>query len=107
MSEVKRQPLQLWLDEARKRQMGHRLNSEIARAKTTKAQLARDIGCTKATLTLACKNGTISVELLAEVCRRIGSSLDFIVYGRFPTASPEFLALLDQIKSAATKPPHH
>ena len=107
MGEVKKAPLRLWLDEARKRQMGQRLFSEMNRAGTTKAKLAAEIGCTRATLTYACKEGKISVELLTEVCRRIGSSLDYIVYGRHPTADPEFLALLDKLKSAAIKPNQH
>lgn len=107
MGEVKRVPLRLWLDGERKRAMGRRLFSEIERAKTTKAKLAAEIGCTRATLTYACKEGKISVELLTEVCKRIGSSLDFIVYGKHPTADPEFLALLDKLKSAATKPNQH
>lgn len=108
MGEVKARPrLQLWLDDERKRAMGRRLFSEMNRAKTTKARLAREIGCTRATLTYACKDGTISIELLAEVCRRIGSSLDYVVFGRLPTADPEFMALLDKLKSAASKPPHH
>lgn len=107
MGEVKKAPLQLWLDDDRKRAMGMRLFSEIRRAKTTKALLAKEIGCSRATLTYACKDGTISVELLAEVCRRVGASLDYVVFGRYPTADPEFLALLDRLKSAATHPPKH
>lgn len=103
MGEVKKAPLKLWLDGERKRQMGRRLFSEIERAKTTKAALAQEIGCTRATLTYACQEGKISVELLTEVCRRIGASMDFVVFGRHPTADPEFLALLDKLKNAATK----
>ena len=99
---VKRQPLALWLDGPRKRHMGQRLEGEIRRAKTTKAALATAIGCSRATLTYACKDGTISVELLAEVCRRVGASLDFVVFGRLPTADPEFLALLEKLKAVAT-----
>ena len=100
---AKRQPLVLWLDAPRKRGMGQRLEGEIRRAKTTKAALATAIGCSRATLTYACKDGTISVELLAEVCRRTKASLDFVVFGTHPTADPEFLALLDKLRAAAIK----
>jgi transcriptional regulator with XRE-family HTH domain len=106
MGELKKPPLDLWLNGVRKQQMGQRLEAEIRRAKTTKAALAAQIGCSRATLTYACKQGIISVELLAEVCKRIGASLDYVVFGKYPTADPEFLALLDRLKSAATRPHH-
>lgn len=105
MGEVKKPPVELWLDGAKKLQMGKRLDGEIRRHKTTKAQVSRDLGYSRATLTNACK-GVVSLELLAEICRHIGASLDYVVFGRYPTADPEFLALLDELKSKAIKPPH-
>ena len=104
MGEVKKPPVKLWLDAERKRQMGARLKGEIDRTKTTKAQVSRDLGYARATLTNACK-GVVSLELLAEICRHIGASLDYVVYGNYPTAD-QVLALLDQLKSRANKPPH-
>lgn len=92
----------LWLDAARKRQMGIRIASEIRRAGTNKNQLAEKIGCSRQTLHYACKDGTISVELLTEVARLIGASLDYLVYGKHPTADPEFLSLIDKLRDVAT-----
>lgn len=99
-----KQPVELWLNKARKKAMGQRLSDEIKRAKTTKAAVAHKIGRTRATLSLACKHGSISLELLTEVCRHTGASLDWVVMGRHPNADPEFLALLDKLRAAAVKP---
>lgn len=87
--------------------MGQRLSAAIKQAKTTRAQLAREIGCTRQTLGYACKDGSVSLELLAEVVRKLpGASLDWIVLGRHPTADPEFKAKLDRLlaDAAALKP---
>jgi transcriptional regulator with XRE-family HTH domain len=99
-----KQPVDLWLNKARKKAMGQRLAAEIKRAKTTKAAIAKKIGRTRQTLTLACRDGSISLELLTEVCRLTGASLDWVVTGQHPHADPEFLALLDQLRAAAVTP---
>ena len=99
---MKKEPLELWLNKARKKDMGRRLAMEIRRAKTNANRLSKEIGCTRQTIGYACRDGTVSLELLAELCRRVGSSLDFVVLGRLPTADPEFLGLLDKLKAAAT-----
>lgn len=96
----------LWLDAAHKKQMGQRISAAIRQAKTTNAKLANTIGCTRQNIHYARKNGSVSLELAAELARLTNSSLDWLVFGRHPKADPEFMDLLSKLQAAAAKPPH-
>lgn len=86
--------------------MGQRIGAAIRQAKTTNAELAKAIGCTRQNIHYARKDGSVSLELLAEIAHRTNSSLDWLVYGRHPAADPEFQELLAKLQAAAAKQPH-
>jgi hypothetical protein len=98
---MKKEPRDLWLNAAQKKAMGKRLAVAIRQAKTNANRLSKEIGCTRQTIGYACRDGTVSLELLTEIVRRTGGSLDAVVLGRLPAADPEFLDLLGQLQSRA------
>lgn len=97
-----RLPRALWLTPERKAAMGRRIDHALKRAHIVKTKMADDTGYTKQQISWACK-GKLSIDLLVEIARRTGSSLDMLVFGTFPAADQEFTQALEQMRAVISR----
>lgn len=91
-----------------RQQMGQRLEAAAERAGKDQKWVADRLGCTVQHVSKLYKTGSISLDMLVELCLALGLSLDFIVWGsgtRLPIADPKFVDQLRALTDVLSKPP--
>lgn len=85
------------------RAMGKRLDQSIRLAKTTKAQVAAELGLSRAALTQYCNgDSTPTLSNMARICKLIKAPMDYIVHGEdtelVNSVRPIFESMLQELE---------
>lgn len=71
---------------------------------------ARELGVTPAHISKMCKTGSVSLDMLAQICLLLGASMDWIVFGKgtkLPRASEEFAEKFRELLNYLPEPTKH
>lgn len=93
LERVVHERIRFMLSKQQKADMGGRIERAIEGAGKNQAWLARELGVTPAHISKMCKTGSVSLDMLAQICLLLGASMDWIVFGKgtkLPRASEEF-----------------
>ena len=90
---VVRERIRFMLSKQQKADIGSRIERSIESAGKNQAWLARELGVTPAHISKMCKTGSVSLDMLAQICLLVGASMDWVIFGKgtkLPRASEEF-----------------
>lgn len=105
-----RERIKFMLSKQQKADIGGRIGKAIEASGKNQAWLARELGVTPAHISKMCKNGSVSLDMLAQICLLLGASMDWIVFGKgtkLPRASEEFAVKFRELLDYLPEPHKH